>query len=67
MKHIYTDTRGLIIPEDRVEEELDYAKTTEDKVLEFLGEEYALLPGAFQHLVHALGVQRAWIEDRFRH
>jgi hypothetical protein len=63
MKNIYTNIKGTVIPEQRIQEALDAIGKTEDEVLEFLGD-YGLMPGAVFYFIEMLAKQQEWVKER---
>ena len=63
IKTIYTNIKGTVIPEQRIQEALDSIGKTEQEVLDFLGD-YGLLPGALFYFIEMLETQQRWVKER---
>ena len=56
----YRDTRGLLLPEDRIHQDMKDANVTEQQLIEFLGPERINQDGYVLNLLQTMGAMNKW-------
>jgi hypothetical protein len=56
----YTDARGVSVPDERIQELLQVIGKSEQEVIEFIGSDYAKIPGAFYYFIEMLATQKQY-------
>jgi hypothetical protein len=57
---MYTDNRGIKVPDERIEGFLKTIGKTEEEVKAFLGEERMNVPGWFYYFLEMMNVYEGW-------